>query len=175
MDLTTLHAVFMERALEQARIAFEAGEVPIGAVLVNPEGVVVAEDYNRVEEKNTQAAHAELLVLAHAGTVVGDWRLEGCWLYVTLEPCAMCFNALLLSRVAGVVFGASSPLFGYHLDNVGTVSLYRDRSLPIEIVGGVNSGESVVLLQRFFREKRGSSVWSKRGAKGSSSDQEKTV
>ncbi len=154
MNLQEIHNSFMALALEQAQLAFDEDEVPIGAVLVDANGDVVARDFNRVEKNNTQTAHAELLVLSQAGKKRGDWRLEGCWLYVTLEPCSMCFHAILLSRVKGLVFAASSPLFGYHLDNLGIVSLYKDRPLPLEIVGGVNSLESVVLLQRFFRKKR---------------------
>jgi len=152
-----MHARFMCYALEQAQKAFDEDEVPVGAVVVTGEGEIIAQDYNRVEQRKTQNAHAEMLALAQAGAKIGDWRLNGCWLYVTLEPCAMCFNALVLNRVEGVVFGARSPLFGYHLDKVSGVSLYNDRSFSIEVVEGVCSEKSVELLQSFFKNKRGKS------------------
>ncbi len=154
MDFSARHGLFMQQALEQAQKAFEEDEVPIGAIVVDGQGTVIARDYNKVEQRNSQAAHAEMLVLAQAGEARGDWRLEDCWLYVTLEPCHMCFNALLLSRMKGIVFGATSPLFGYHLDNGRLVSLYNDKPLPLEIVAGIHEAESVALLQCFFKKKR---------------------
>lgn len=151
------HHLFMRQALTQARRAVARDEVPVGAVVVNDQGVVIARAFNQTERKKTQAAHAEILALTKAGRKLGDWRLEGCWLYVTLEPCAMCFNLAVLSRVRGIVFGAKSPLFGYRLDRLGTVSLYKDGRLPREVVEGVEAEQAMMLLKGFFKKKRKSS------------------
>jgi tRNA(adenine34) deaminase len=152
---------FMSIALAEAQEAFAEDEVPVGAVLVDEHGEALARNHNRVEQSKTQVAHAELLTLMDAGKKQGDWRLERCWLYVTLEPCAMCFNAIILSRIEGVVYGAASPLFGYHLDKSGLVSLYNDSHL--RVIGGVSSDESSLLLRKFFRKKRGEKSGSKSG------------
>ncbi len=109
----------MRQALKLAQKAAVIDEVPIGALVVNEQGVILGRGYNMVEKLCTQTAHAELRALTQAGKKVGDWRLNGCWLYVTLQPCAMCLNSIKLSRIQGVVYGAESPLFGYHLDNTG--------------------------------------------------------
>ncbi|MCX5922653.1 MAG: nucleoside deaminase [Candidatus Dependentiae bacterium] len=144
--------VFMSQALRQAEKAFAKNEVPVGAVIVNPQGVIIARGMNLVESQHTQRAHAESLAIEKAGKKLHDWRLEGCWLYVTLEPCAMCMNLILLSRLDGVVFGASSPLFGYHLDNNLNVQLYKKSVLSI--VEGICQEEAGILLKRFFKTKR---------------------
>jgi tRNA(adenine34) deaminase len=146
----------MKKALRQAQKAFEADEVPVGALVIDAQGTILARAYNQVESKMTQTAHAELLALRKAGKKLGDWRLEGCWMYVTLEPCSMCFSAIVLSRMGGVVYGASSPLFGYRtvLDKLGPVSLYNDRSLPLQVIEGIDTDESSALLQKFFKIKR---------------------
>ena len=142
----------MRQALTQACTAFEKDEVPIGAVIANKEGVVIARAYNQVEAKDTQSAHAELLAINKAGKKIGDWRLNECWLYVTLEPCSMCMNLIYLSRLAGVVFGANSPLFGYRLDNKQSDQVYK--KAMVLVVEGVRVDESAQLLKRFFNQKR---------------------
>jgi tRNA(adenine34) deaminase len=144
--------LFMARALEQARIAFEQNEVPIGAVVVNPQGEVVGAAFNTVEQTHTQTAHAECRAIQEAGASLNDWRLEGCWIYVTLEPCSMCMHLILLSRLAGVVFGASSPLFGFHLDNGLSIELYKKSTLTV--VQGVCKEQAGELLKQFFKMKR---------------------
>ena len=143
---------FMEQALQQAHKAFDADEVPIGCVVVNPEGKIIGRANNMVEQKNTQLAHAEMIALQKAGRKNEDWRLEDCWLYVTLEPCAMCMHMALLSRIGGVVFGARSPLFGFHLDNDLSLALYK-KSAPC-IIEGVCADKAALLLKRFFQSKR---------------------
>lgn len=143
---------YMKQALMQAHKAALLDEVPIGAVVVNGNGDILSRSYNLVEKSNTQTAHAELRALAKAGKKINDWRLDGCWIYVTLQPCAMCLNSIKISRCAGIVYGAESPLFGYHLDNSTEVSLYHRDTL--EIVKGVHSQDSVVLLKQFFKQKR---------------------
>ncbi len=147
------HSYYMQKALRLAHQAFRADEVPVGALIIDKEGKVIARAFNQPECKMTQTAHAELLALGRAGKKSGDWRLEGCWLYVTLEPCAMCMNAIILSRVEGIVFGAESPLFGYQKVDKGTSSwLYKRDNLAI--IGGVCEEESRKLLKDFFKQKR---------------------
>lgn len=143
---------YMEQALKLARKAAEYDEVPIGAIVVDNEGKIIGRGYNLVEKMCSQTAHAELRAITQAGKKIGDWRLQGCWLYVTLQPCAMCLNSIKLSRCAGVVYGAESPLFGYHLDNTGQVSLYHRDTLAI--IKGVNAENAALLLKQFFKQKR---------------------
>lgn len=155
MDKQTIdHTLYMKQALNQAQKAFDADEVPIGAVVVDAQGKVLSRAYNNAEKSHTQAGHAEVLAISKAGKKIGDWRLNGCWLYVTLEPCAMCLHLILLSRLEGVVFGASSPVFGYHLDKVGTLSIYKNSCLPIKVIEAVCAQESAQMLKHFFIKKR---------------------
>jgi tRNA(adenine34) deaminase len=143
---------FMKQALAQARKALACDEVPIGAVVVSPEGIIVGRGYNQVERYGCQIAHAEMRALAQACKKVGDWRLNGYWVYVTLEPCSMCMNCMKLSRVSGIVYGAESPLFGYHLDNDAGHRVYN--KCPVQIQKGVCAEEAVSLLKQFFKNKR---------------------
>lgn len=143
---------FMQQALKQAHKAAAANEVPIGAVIVSPDGKVIARAYNQVEHNQTQSAHAEVLAINKAGKKLGDWRMSECWIYVTLEPCSMCMNLIYLSRFAGVVFGASSPLFGYRLDNTQPDQVYKRAT--VMVIEGVCAQESAQLLKRFFNQKR---------------------
>lgn len=151
-NLSDEHEFFMSLALEQAQKALKADEVPIGAVVVSPDGEVVACAYNQVEAQGCQIAHAEMLALQQACKKLGDWRLDGYRVYVTLEPCSMCMNFMKLSRVATVVYGAESPLFGYHLDKNDGVRVYNSNA--VDIVGGVLAKKSVSLLKQFFKSKR---------------------
>ena len=143
---------FMQEALAQAQQAFDADEVPVGTVIVDKDGSIIARAYNQVENLDTQCAHAELQALAQAGKAQGDWRLLDCWLYVTLEPCAMCMHAIKLHRLAGVVYGADSPLFGYQLDKKEFDSLYKNDTL--QIISGLMSTQAAQLLKHFFKLKR---------------------
>jgi tRNA(adenine34) deaminase len=142
----------MERALRQARLAAARGEVPVGAVLLAPDGAVLAEDGNRIEADNA-AAHAEMLVLRAAAARLGTSRLAGCVLVSTLEPCPMCAAAAGLFRVRRVVFGAYDPKGGgvEHGARVfqAATALHRP-----EIVGGVRERECAALLQAFFQARR---------------------
>jgi tRNA(adenine34) deaminase len=146
------HEQYMDQALKQAQKAFDQEEVPVGAVVVNAFGKVIARAFNAVEQQHTQLAHAEMQAVNKACKKLGDWRLEGCWVYVTLEPCAMCLNYLILSRVAGIVFGSESPVFGYHLDKEGVIQLYRKNA--VAIIGGVRAPEAQALLKSFFIGRR---------------------
>ena len=143
---------FMQEALAQAQLAYEIDEVPIGAIVVNSEGDIIARAYNVVERDCTQRSHAESLAIECAAKDLGDWRLDGCWLYVTLEPCSMCMGLIKLSRLAGVVYGASSPLFGFSLDNEQDLWLYKKGI--ISIVEGIGGDQAAQLLKNFFHKKR---------------------
>ncbi len=143
---------FMELALAEARMGAKEDEVPIGAVIVDKNGSILSRAHNMVEARDTQTAHAELLALAQAGKKMGDWRLLDCWLYVTLEPCAMCMQAIKLHRLAGVVYGADSPLFGHQLDKNAIDSVYNDDT--VQIISGIGQPEAGELLKQFFKKKR---------------------
>ena len=142
----------MKQALRQAAKAFGQDEVPIGAVVVNAQGKIIGRGYNQVMKQKTQRAHAEALAIERAGKKQGDWRLEDCWLYVTLEPCSMCMSLVTLSRMAGVVYGANSPLFGFHLDNTISDRVYKKDALVL--VPEVCEQESIYLLKTYFQLQR---------------------
>ncbi len=139
-------------ALDAARLV-EAGDVPIGAVVLDASGAVIATAHNEREAHADPTGHAEVLALRRAGAVLGRWQLTGCTLAVTLEPCTMCAGALVLSRVARVVFGAWDPKAGA----AGSVwDSLRDRRLNHrpEVVGGVRADECAALLAEFFAGRR---------------------
>ena len=146
------HERWMARALEQARLAAGRGEVPVGAVLVGPDGLV-AEAHNRTRELADPTAHAEMTVLCEGARRLGDWRLLDHTLYVTLEPCAMCAGAIVLARLPRLVFGARDPKAGM----CGSLEdLVRDPRLNhrVELVEGVLAEGAGELLRGFFRERR---------------------
>lgn len=138
---------YMRLALLQAQQALQVGEIPIGAIVVNKQGIVIGEGHNLVESRQTQTAHAELLALTQAAQTIGDWRLQGCTLYSSLEPCAMCMSAIIMSRIEYVVFAATSPVFGYRVDKGIGFTLYN---CPIKIHEGVLASEASSLLRTFF-------------------------
>lgn len=143
---------WMERALAMAREAAAHDEVPVGAVVVAPDGLAF-EDRNRTRELADPTAHAESLAIRAAAARLGDWRLEGHTLYATLEPCAMCAGAIVLSRVERVVFGTPDPKAGM----CGSLAnLVQDERLNhrVELVSGVGADESSALLRSFFAERR---------------------
>ncbi len=145
---------WMTRALEMAELAGSRGEVPVGAVLTKDDEIV-AEGHNLTVTTTDPTAHAEVVVIREAAQKLGDWRLSECTLYVTLEPCAMCAGALVLSRVSRLVFGAADPKSGM----VGSLeNLAQDERLNhcIEVTGGTLADEAGDLLQNFFRARRGS-------------------
>jgi tRNA(adenine34) deaminase len=150
-DMAT-HSDFMEMALEEARAASREKEVPVGAVLVR-DGAVFALDHNRRDARGDPSAHAEILVLRQAGERAKDWRLPGTTLYVTLEPCAMCAGAIVLSRVDTVVFGASDPAAGA---GGSAYNILADGRLGhrVEVIAGVMEEECRRLLQGFFGDLR---------------------
>jgi tRNA(adenine34) deaminase len=144
---------YMGEALAAARLAWAAGEVPVGAVLVAEDGVILARACNQPLTLNDPTAHAEVLALRAAAKSRGNYRLPGVSLYVTIEPCLMCLGALLQARVRRLVFGAPDPKAG------ACVSLYRLPEDPrlnhhLEVTGGVREAECRALLQEFFQARR---------------------
>lgn len=146
------HEEYMREALAEARKAYDLGEVPIGAVVVR-DGAIVARSHNLRELAHDATAHAEVLAIRQAGQELGGWRLSGCTLYVTVEPCPMCAGALLQSRVDRVVYGATDP------------KAWADRSLleilqnsglnhQVEVLPGILAQESSQIMKAFFRERR---------------------
>jgi tRNA(adenine34) deaminase len=143
---------FMREALRQAQKANEAGEVPVGAVIVRA-GKIIARAHNQVELLKDATAHAEMLALTQAEAAVGDWRLAECDLYVTKEPCAMCAGALVHTRIRRVIFGCTDPVAG------AAGSVMNLLQMPVlnhrcEIASGVLQEECAAVLQDFFRKRR---------------------
>jgi tRNA(adenine34) deaminase len=142
----------MEVALAEARTAAEAGDVPVGAVVARGDEVL-ARSGNAREQAQDPTAHAEILALRRAAVMVGSWHLEGCALYVTLEPCAMCAGALVLARIDRLVYAAADPKAGF----AGSLGdLTRDPRLNhlVEVETGVMEAEASELLREFFRQRR---------------------
>jgi tRNA(adenine34) deaminase len=151
--MTAADLIAMGRALELASEAEAAAEIPVGAVVLDAEGRIVAEGRNDREETHDPTGHAEVEALRRAAASVGSWNLQGHTLVVTLEPCVMCAGAILQARVGRVVFGAWD-------DKAGAAgSMYdvlRDRRLPYraEVIGGVRAHEATALLRDFFEQRR---------------------
>jgi tRNA(adenine34) deaminase len=146
------HEALMRHALREAETALAEDEVPIGAIIVC-EGRVIASAHNQREQLRDPTAHAEMIAITQAAESLGDWRLEGCTLYVTLEPCAMCAGAILLARLPRVVYGASDPKAG------AVTTLYQLLHDPrfnhrAEVVAGVLAEPCGAILSRFFEQKR---------------------
>ncbi|MDF1502255.1 tRNA adenosine(34) deaminase TadA [Roseisolibacter sp. H3M3-2] len=147
-------ARWIGHALEAVAGAAAAGEVPVGAVVVHADGRVLATAANRTVRDRDPTAHAEVLALRAAAAAVGEWRLSGCTLYVTLEPCAMCAGALVLARVDRVVFGAWDDKAGM-AGSVGDVLRHPRLNHRPSVRGGVREAECGALLTTFFRARRG--------------------
>ena len=145
----------MEIALAEARAAALRGEVPVGAVLLDAEGRVLAQAGNRTEELFDASAHAEMLVLRAAGQLRGSPRLPDCELVVTLEPCAMCAAAISAFRLRKLIFGAYDPKGGGIEHGPRVYAAPGSHHRP-EVIGGVREAECAALLQAFFKERRGS-------------------
>ena len=143
--------LFMKRAIDEARKALESGDVPVGAVIVR-NGEEIASGFNRREARNDPSAHAEIEAIRQACDVLGDWRLDGCTLYVTLEPCAMCTGACISSRLSRIVFGAYDKKAGCCGSVADLTALHLD-SEP-EVFGGILQEECESVLKEFFRGRR---------------------
>lgn len=147
------HERWMDLALSEAQHTAASGDVPIGAVVVDSRGEVVGRGFNRREARGDPTAHAEVLALRDAAARTGSWRLGGCTLVVTLEPCAMCAGAIVLSRVPRLVLGAWDPKAGA----CGSVfDVVREPRLNhwVEVTGGVREAECAALLREFFAAHR---------------------
>jgi tRNA(adenine34) deaminase len=143
----------MQAALAEAKRALAMDEVPVGAVVVDPAGTIIGRGCNQPIASHDPTAHAEIVAVRQAALSCGNYRLPGCCMYVTIEPCIMCLGALLQARIRRLVFGAADPKGG------ACVSLYRlpqDERLNhrIEVMGGVAAAECRDLLQHFFRQRR---------------------
>ena len=143
---------FMRMALRQAQIAFDMKEIPIGCVIVK-DGVVIGKGYNQVEQLKDATAHAEIIAIGTAASTLDNWRLDGCTLYVTLEPCPMCAGAILNSRVSRIVYGSPDSRFG----GCGTtIDVITGNALKraVEVTGCVLADECLGLLKGFFQQMR---------------------
>ena len=146
------HKIWMSRAMDEARLALAHDDVPVGAIIVR-DGEVLATGHNRREADQDPTAHAELLAVRQAAARLGSWRLEGCTLYVTLEPCTMCAGALVLARLPALVYAASDPKAGA----AGSLfDLVREPRLNhrIDVVDGVMASDASELLKAFFSAAR---------------------
>jgi tRNA(adenine34) deaminase len=142
----------MSAALAMAREAFDAGEVPVGCVVTDAEGRIIGRGRNRREEDGDATAHAEMEAIREACAALGNWRLEGCTLTVTLEPCPMCAGAIINARIPTVVYGAKEPVSG----SCGSViDLFFERyGHQPKVYGGVMEADCASLLRDFFQSKR---------------------
>jgi tRNA(adenine34) deaminase len=153
---------FMRLALEQAQHAWDRGEVPVGAVVVK-DGVVIATGYNQPIGSHDPTAHAEIVALRAAAAALGNYRLPGCELYVTLEPCVMCSGAMMHARVASIVYGAPDPKTGAC---GSVVNLFEHGQLNhhATVTGGVLADACADLLKRFFAARRAAATAARRAA-----------
>ncbi len=143
---------FMRMAIREAEKAFEEKEIPIGCVIVK-DGVVIGRGHNQIEMLKDATAHAEILAIGTAASTLNNWRLDGCTLYVTLEPCPMCAGAILNSRVGRIVYGSKDTRFG----GCGTtIDVITGNALKrtVPVTGGIFAEECVGLLKRFFQQMR---------------------
>ncbi len=147
-----LHAFFMREALAEARLAAQAGEIPVGAVVVL-DGGIVARAHNLVENRRQGFAHAELLALEEASRALGMWRLDGCSLYVTKEPCAMCAGAMVNCRLPRLYFGCGDAKTGAAGGAVNVTAMPLGFH-EVAVTGGILGEECLELLQEFFRRRR---------------------
>ena len=143
----------MDRALEEAAAAAARGEIPVGAVIVGPDGAILAQTGNQTEATSDPTAHAEIVAIRAAGRILGSPRLIGCDLYVTLEPCPMCAQAISFARIRKLVFGAYDPKGG-GVDHGARIFAAPSCHHTPEIIGGVRESESAALLREFFAARR---------------------
>ena len=142
----------MQRALELAQIAYDVGEVPIGCVIVH-DGRVIGEGYNQRNTRGNTLAHAEIIAINQACIALGDWRLDDCIMYVTLEPCPMCAGAILQARLAKLIYGAKNPKAGA----VGSlINLLNDQRFNhvVDVEHGVMEDECATIMKQFFASLR---------------------
>ena len=143
---------FMEKAISQAQKAYDLGEVPVGALIIR-KGEVLSEAHNLTGSMKDPTAHAEVLAIRKASERLRDWRLVGCTLYTTLEPCAMCAGALVLSRIERLVFGAADPKSGM-VGSLGNLVCDDRLNHRLEVTSGILQDESADLLRSYFKNRR---------------------
>ena len=144
---------YMAIALDEARLAMESGEVPVGAVLIDDEGGAVVRAHNLRETERDATAHAEILAIREAGRRLSKWRLAGCTLYVTLEPCPMCAGAIMAARISRLVYGAPDARAGA-VESIFNIPGHPSLAPMPEITAGVMEDECKALLQTFFAVRR---------------------
>ena len=151
MDPST-YQIFMQAAYREAELAFEKGEVPVGAVVVFDDRII-GRGHNLTATMKDATAHAEIIALSAAYTHFKDWRLENCYLFSTLEPCAMCAGAAVLSRIKTIVYGAKDPKFG-GCESIFEIPTEKKLNHRIELVGGVMEDQVAELMRLFFKQVR---------------------
>ncbi|MBE9223120.1 nucleoside deaminase [Cyanobacterium stanieri LEGE 03274] len=147
------HLQWMSRAYEQAQEAGQQGEIPVGAIIVDENNQLIAIAHNRKEKKQDATAHAEILAINQASQIKKNWRLDGCTLYVTLEPCPMCTGAIIHSRISTLVYGVDD----YKTGAVRTVINLPDSHCSnhaLEVIAGIKEKDCKTLLQQWFKTKR---------------------
>ncbi len=147
------HQNWMDRAISLAQQAGEAGEIPVGAIIVDNQGSVIATGVNRKERDQDPTAHAEIVAIREASRILRDWHLTGCTLYVTLEPCPMCAGAILQARISTLVYGADDSKTG----SIRTVANLPDSPVSfhkLEAIAGIRERECQELLQAWFKKLR---------------------
>jgi len=143
----------MERALEEARKGAEADEVPVGAIVVGPDGSLLAAAHDERMARRDPTAHAEILALRQAAQAMGDWRLEDCDLYATLEPCPMCAGALILARIRRLVYGAPNPKGGAVVSHTRLLDVHTFNH-RVDVEGGVLAEKCAGILTTYFQCRR---------------------
>ncbi len=146
------HEDYMKQAIQLARQAVDQGEVPVGCVIVDGEGAVIGKGYNRREQNRSALAHAEIEAISEACAALKDWRLTGCSLYVTLEPCPMCAGAIINARLSKVFYGAKEPVSGA-CGSVINLFMEPFGHSP-QLVGGILEAECAALMSEFFKKLR---------------------
>ena len=144
---------YMAIALDEARLAMQYGEVPVGAVLIDDEDGIVVRAHNMCEREHDATAHAEMLAIREAGKRLSRWRLTGCTLYVTLEPCSMCAGAIMASRISRLVYGATDARAGA-VESIFNIPGHPALAPAPNITAGVMEDECKALLQKFFSMRR---------------------
>ncbi len=143
----------MKIALTEALKAYDEGEIPVGAVLTNEDGILICKNHNRIEQFNDATAHAEILTIREASRILNRRRLSGCTLYVTMEPCPMCAGAAVLSRISRLVYGVTDSKFGAS-ESLFNITNNPNLNHQIEVVAGVLEDECREITKKFFAELR---------------------
>jgi tRNA(adenine34) deaminase len=144
---------WMNIALDEAYKAEDLGEVPVGAVVLGPNGELISKAHNLKEQNHDPCGHAEILALKKAAEVLGSWRLTGCWLFVTLEPCMMCTGSIIQSRIENLVFGAADPKSGFVTSTAKGLDEFKLNHHP-KWEGGIEAEKCSTVLKKFFKLRR---------------------